>query len=135
MFGYAVPPAEEVALSSYFGEGGASSCVYEYDFGDGWLHDVKLVRVVERPERFRRRLLAGKRAFPPEDCGGLGGYQRCVEFLKTGRDDLNDDPEGFAGWLGDWKPEGFNLEAAKARFDRPRPGRPKKPKKPAQAPE
>lgn len=47
---------------------------YEYDFGDGWEHDVLLEEICS-PRRAARypQVLAGKRACPPEDVGGIGG--------------------------------------------------------------
>src|SRR3990172_10898790 len=68
----AVPTADELRLSSHFLKAGAK-CLYLYDFGDSWEVEVQLKRIVERPETFHRRLLDGKRAFPPEDCGGTYG--------------------------------------------------------------
>ena len=127
-YGMPVPDARRRKLSSYFGEGKADSALYEYDFGDGWQHEVKLVRMVEEAGTFKRRLLAGERAFPHEDCGGIGGYLRCVEFLKTGKDSLEDDPEGLRTWLGGWEPERFDLAETRKYFDTgrhaPIPGEP-----------
>lgn len=63
-----------------------------------------------------RKLLGGERNRPPEDCGGVGGYEQIIEFLRTGR---QPDPHvDLGGWLGDWKPETFDFAAFRARFDR-----------------
>lgn len=112
------PPAGQVRLSRYFTGHPPQACLYVYDYGDDWHHDVVLHNVVELPERFERRLLAGERAFPPEDCGGVPGYERMVEFRRTGIDTVEDDPAGLATWLGEWQPEGFELEQVKKQFDR-----------------
>lgn len=113
-----VPDGRDVKLDDYFtGKHTVEWCEYLYDFGDGWTHEVKLHSVRSEPERFKRRLLGGARSAPPEDCGGTGGYERAVTFLETG-EDIWEDPEGFAAWLGDWRPDGFELAEAKARFDR-----------------
>ncbi len=48
---------------------------------------------IESPDVFRRRLVGGERAFPPEDSGGLPGYERCVEFVETGEDPWEEEPE------------------------------------------
>ena len=106
----AVPDAFTVALSSALVEQGV--CRYVYDFGDHWEHTVRTEGIVESGERFHRRLLGGARAFPPEDCGGVPGYERCVEVARGGEDD-----EGLREWFGDWDPEGFDLEAARRAFD------------------
>jgi Plasmid pRiA4b ORF-3-like protein len=48
--------------------------LYEYDFGDGWTHDILVEKTIPREAGKRYPLcLAGKRACPPEDCGGVWG--------------------------------------------------------------
>jgi len=115
-----VPVAKRVKLSSYFRERG-DSCLYVYDFGDDWHHLVTLKKVVELPEKFRRRLLAGARSFPPEDCGGIWGYEHCLKALGILEPEQDDDSEDLAQrkeWLGDWQPEAFSLAEVKSHFDR-----------------
>ncbi|MGH8897220.1 MAG: IS1096 element passenger TnpR family protein [Egibacteraceae bacterium] len=71
------------------------------------------LRATDLPERFHRRLLDGGRAFPPEDCGGLWGYEKCVRVACGG-----EDPEGRREWLGDdWDPEVFDLESTQLYCD------------------
>jgi hypothetical protein len=110
-FGDPVPDADEVGLADYFAQ--YERCQYEYDFGDSWLHDVNVVRRIDEPVDYRRQLLDGARAFPPEDCGGLPGYEECVEVATGG-----DDPHGRREWLGDWDPEHLDFAQLKRRFDR-----------------
>lgn len=117
------PPAKRVKLRDWFQKKG-DRCVYVYDFGDSWQHLVTLVEIVESPDKFRRRLIAGARAFPPEDCGGTWGYEECVEVSKIPESALElDDPPYDSDklerreWLGDWNPEAFDLEQAKREFD------------------
>lgn len=114
-----VPPAPEAKkerLESFFKSKAGIGCIYRYDFGDDWQLAVKLNGTVALPYKFKRALLEGNRAFPPEDCGGIGGYERCVEFRKTGYEAYD---EGALGpWLGDWQPEKFDLAKIKAKFDK-----------------
>lgn len=51
--------------------------VFEYDFGDSWEHEVTLSSVDEYKDGEARviRFVSGKRACPPEDCGGIWGYE------------------------------------------------------------
>ena len=105
------PPAPRVKIANYFDE--AKQCTYIYDFGDEWEHDVRLVGEVELKERFTRRLVAGKGAFPPEDCGGLHGFQRCLDVL-AGKEKDEDD---LKNWLGDWSPDRFEVTRAQAAFN------------------
>ena len=97
-------------LASHFSE--ADSCLYEYDFGDSWEHEVKLKGIVEKPEKFGRKLLSGERAFPPEDCGGISGYWECVRVARGGK-----DQEGLRKWMQGWKPEEFDLNDTARHFD------------------
>jgi len=114
------PVAGKVKLASHFTRKGAKS-IYLYDFGDGWEHLVQLKQTVDLPERFTRQLLDGARAFPPEDCGGIWGYARCLAALGLLEPDDFDEAEleeFREEWLGDWNPEEFDPAAVKKRFDR-----------------
>jgi Plasmid pRiA4b ORF-3-like protein len=45
--------------------------LYEYDFTDGWQHDVRLEQILPlEPGRRYPACIGGRRAIPPEDCGG-----------------------------------------------------------------
>lgn len=113
------PDAKTVKLSTYFtGSRVVEWCEYVYDFGDDWTHDVKLIAVRSDKEAFKRRLLEGERAAPPEDCGGTLGYERMVHFVETGEDTCEDDPDGLTVWLDGWRPDAFELATKKAEFDR-----------------
>lgn len=113
------PDATRIKLSSFFGPGRSERCLYEYDFGDSWEHDVVLKGTTDLKERFERRLTDGGRAFPPEDCGGLTGYENCVRVAEGLEEEatLGED-RALRKWLGDWTPEAFNLPAVKREFDR-----------------
>ena len=107
------PDARRVKLADFFAQG-RRRILCEYDFGDEWLHLVRLKRTFRHPLGFKRRLLGGARAFPKEDCGGIHGYRDCVRAVRTGR-----DRDGLLHWLGDWHPEAFDFEAVRKRFDDP----------------
>lgn len=107
------PDAKKVPLTKWFSLTGNKSCIYEYDFGDGWLHTVKLETVEQHDGRFKRRLLDGARSFPPEDCGGIHGYAECVELATTGEGDAEQKE-----WLGEWDPEHFDQIGVKRKFDK-----------------
>ena len=80
---------------------------------------MKLTRRIASPEGFHRRLLAGRRAGPPDDCGGTYGYDRLVELHRIGVDERDADSDGRAGWIvGGWTPDAFDLDAVKHNFDR-----------------
>jgi hypothetical protein len=53
---------------------------YVYDYGDGWDHVLRLESVRDRsPDEPRAVAIDGRRAGPPEDCGGMGGYEELLE--------------------------------------------------------
>ena len=115
-----VPTVGKKKLSSFFTKHG-QKCLYVYDFGDNWEHAVEFLGVTELPDKFNRRLLDGARACPMEDCGGVMGYDECVEVagLSKEEDEENEDEElaDRKEWMADWKPEAFDLPAVKKGFD------------------
>jgi hypothetical protein len=62
-----------------------STCIYEYDFGDGWEHliEVEDALPVESITDLLPRCVAGERACPPEDVGGAYGYANFLVALGT----------------------------------------------------
>jgi len=68
-------------------------------------------------ERADARPAAQPVRFPPEDCGGIPGYENCVAVVLDKATGEIDDPEYLRGWLGDWRPDQFDLAAAKKQFD------------------
>lgn len=59
---------------------------YLYDFGDHWEHVVKLEAVLPRDSAAPRAVCTkGRRPSPPEDCGGIYGY----ELLTAANDRSN----------------------------------------------
>ena len=89
--------------------GEKSKFVYEYDFGDSWEH-VILVEKIFPPEKgvHYPRCIKGKRACPPEDVGGVWGYEYFVEAIKDPNHPERDD---LLEWIGDdFDPEAFDLD-------------------------
>lgn len=55
---------------------------YTYDFGDNWKHKVTVEKVVPTtPDLELPACTDGRRAGPPEDCGGAWGYAELLEIL------------------------------------------------------
>jgi hypothetical protein len=90
---------------------------YEYDFGDSWEHDVRLEAVLPRIKGQKYpRCVGGERACPPEDCGGIYGYQELLDVIF---DPQHPEFENTMTWLGGrFDPEAF--APSKVRFDSPR---------------
>jgi len=81
---------------------------YEYDFGDGWEHELLLEKIlpVEADVHYPC-CLKGKRACPPEDCGGVWGY---ADLLEAIADESHPEHEMYLEWLGgEVNPEAFDL--------------------------
>jgi hypothetical protein len=84
--------------------------VYEYDFGDSWTHRIKVEKILEQGPSTGSAVqcIDGARACPPEDCGGVWGYQDMLQVLK---DPKHEEYESTLEWLGDdFDPESFGLE-------------------------
>jgi hypothetical protein len=81
--------------------------LYTYDFGDDWEHELLLEKILPfNGEVTIPYCVKGKRACPPEDCGGIYMYSEIQEDIKNGAP-LEDHLEE---WLGDFDPEEFDLE-------------------------
>jgi hypothetical protein len=97
-----------------------SKADYVYDFGDGWEHSIKLEKILPRETGVAYpRCIGGKRACPPEDCGGIGGY---TEFLEAFGDPANELHEDMLDWVGgsfdpdDFDPNDVEFEDPDSRF-------------------
>jgi len=92
---------------------------YEYDFGDGWDHKLVVEKVLDEPPA-TARCTGGRMACPPEDCGGLGGYEDLAAWVRGGYDDallpeVFDDAAHAQDWLPlDWHPDHFDADEANA---------------------
>ena len=65
--------------------------VYEYDFDDFWEHEIRVeTRKNSKKDKSYPLCVDGARAGPPEDVGGLGGYERLLERLYDVRFDQED---------------------------------------------
>lgn len=83
---------------------------YEYDFGDCWEHEVLFEGCLQAEKGCRYPIcVEGERACPPEDVGGVGGYQ---EYLETLSDPDHDEWDETSDWRGPCRPEHFDTAAA-----------------------
>ncbi len=83
--------------------------VYEYDFGDSWEHEI-VVEKISSPEPGVHHpvCIKGKRACPPEDVGGIWGYEN---FLDAISDPKHEEHVSYLDWIGgEFDPEGCNLD-------------------------
>ncbi|MFA5343954.1 MAG: plasmid pRiA4b ORF-3 family protein [Kiritimatiellia bacterium] len=90
--------------------------IYEYDFGDSWLHEVVVEKILPFDPQMKYPVcLAGARACPPEDCGSFPGYGDILEALKA--PNKTDEQKELLEWLGDgYDPERFDLDTLNRRL-------------------
>ena len=89
---------------------------YRYDFGDGWVHTVDVESSEpERADIVYPRCLAGERACPPEDCGGVDGYFEFLAALMA--NPRHPEQDAMRTWVGGrFDPEAFDLDAVNRRL-------------------
>jgi hypothetical protein len=69
---------EQVLLST-FGFWTHERFLYEYDFGDAWLHEIRIEKCLPLDhKRIYPVCIDGKHATPPQDCGGAPAYMQQI---------------------------------------------------------
>ena len=91
------------------------SVIYEYDLGECWEHTLGLEKVVliNPMEQWLPWCLDGRRACPPEDVGGTGGY---AGFLRSIADPTHPDHSAMLQWGQNHEPERFDRKAVNTAF-------------------
>ena len=93
-------------------------CTYIYDFGDGWEHEIVVEEILSHGRAKPPACLDGARACPPEDCGGMPGYEHMLGILTN---PLYAEYAEVQRWLGkEFDPEEFCPAAATRRMRSPR---------------
>jgi hypothetical protein len=96
---------------------------YVYDLGDCWEHVITVKDLDHVPKETTRRLgcLAGERACPPDDCGGVEGYENLLKILANPK---HKEFQETVDWLRDimrlpnYDPEKFSVAQANLRLRR-----------------
>jgi hypothetical protein len=91
-----------------------SRFVYEYDFGDGWKHQVVVEKELMDSDGPPLRCLDGRRACPPEDCGGSWGYEELLAILANPRHPEHEERLEWVGGAID--PEAFDADEFSQRL-------------------
>jgi len=113
--GREVLPGWKQKIADYFSAENPSAD-YVYDFGDSWEHQIQLEKILPREKNINYPIcIKGKRACPPEDCGGIWGYE---DFLEIITDPNHEEYEEMLEWVGgEFDPEHFDVK--EVRFDDP----------------
>ena len=98
-----------VMLSDVIGGQKKFRCQYLYDFGDSWEHILLLEKILSAKLGIHYPFcLKGKRARPPEDVGGVWGYE---DFLEAINNPKHEEHEMYIEWIGDeFDPEEFDID-------------------------
>jgi len=103
---FEVLDSRKMTLEKIFTEG-RTSFLYEYDLGDSWRHEIKLLGTVDGEEK--SGCVAGARACPPEDCGGTTGYYGLLVALS---DPDHEEHDAMLEWVGGkFEPNAFDVAA------------------------
>ena len=116
-------PASGVVLTELLDaqQAGPSTLEYEYDFGDAWTHEVKVMGPAELPAG-AVRCIGGANRGPVEDAGGTSGYARLIEALA---DPSDEEHQELSDWYkfatgqdaGTFEPYAFDAAALNNRLD------------------
>ncbi len=103
-------------LTHYFVDPGEHAR-YRYDFGDDWTHALVFQGASPRPSGLRLpKCLAGAGRCPPEDVGGMSGFEEFLTVMKTRSHP--ESAEMIAWYGGVFEPTGFSPKHVK--FDNPK---------------
>jgi len=105
----------ETSIKDYFTPKNKRA-LYRYDFGDDWELNIILEDILEKDiqDNGYPKCIAGERAAPPEDSGGIYRYNYIIDILKNRKSASKEDKESledFLGWIGeDFEPEKFSFD-------------------------
>ncbi|MCQ2345084.1 MAG: plasmid pRiA4b ORF-3 family protein [Paludibacteraceae bacterium] len=113
---------EDYRISDILSDKG-KSIEWEYDFGDSWCHEVRLSSIGDYASDEKLvSFVKGERACPPEDCGGIWGYEDLLEIyykcqkyaLGAGKRPTKDELDNLEwyGMDGGFSPETFDSDFA-----------------------
>ena len=105
---------DNVTISSLVQEHGEKlSFLYDYDYGDGWSHNIKLEKLINEaePDKHYPRCVDGENACPPEDIGGVWGYADFLEAINDPDDPQHDE---MIEWHDQFDPTEFNPKTVSA---------------------
>lgn len=116
--------SRKTVLSRFLDKEG-KTILYVYDFGDDWMHKIKVEKILPKEKGKKYPLcIGGAMNCPPEDCGGVWGYE---DFKKAISDKKHPEHKEMLDWVGGYfDPEEFDIEKVNVRLGhkRAKSGRP-----------
>lgn len=107
-------PGHEDRISLAEARGQLASFSLRYDFGDGWVHRIKVEKVLDQSPLAHAICVDGENACPPEDVGGPAGY---AHFVQAMRDLGHADHKELIAWHGEvFDPAFLDIDAINARL-------------------
>jgi DNA invertase Pin-like site-specific DNA recombinase len=107
--------SEKTVILRQVVKGEKSKFFYTYDFGDSWEHEILVEKELpSTPDTNYPVCITGKRACPPEDCGGSWGYAELLEIIS---DPSHPEYEERMEWVGEsFNPDIFDLNEVNQRL-------------------
>ena len=104
--------SKDFKIKKYLNKEG-TKIIYEYDFRDGWEHDIEVEAILPPEEtKFYPNCLEGH--CPAENCGGPWAYEDLLEVI---RDKKHSDNKKMVEWVGsDFKPERFDVKTTNLKL-------------------
>ena len=89
---------------------------YVYDYGDNWEHEIKLLKI-KTDIKFKKPIcIAGERSCPPDDCGGVSGFEGLLKILKNPQ---KQEYKEMMEWIGyKYNPENIDIDSINKKLKR-----------------
>lgn len=109
---YAVVEADAIRLGDVFPR--TRKARYAYDYGDGWEHKVKVVKTIANSTLIAPQLVDGQGDAPPEDVGGIGGFEH---FLQVAANPAHPEHHDLLAWADAQMAYPFDLTSKKRELE------------------
>jgi len=92
-------------------------CIYLYDFGDSWEHQIVLDKFIDAKNTHYPKCIRGARNTPPEDCGGAWGFEEFKEIMSNQK---HPEYEDMCQWYdGVYDPLAFDIQSINGALANP----------------
>ena len=88
---------------------------YNYDYGDNWQHYIETEEIIDDYKSNKPTLLDGAGTAPPEDVGGVGGFDEFMQIISNPDDE---DHESMLEWAESQRFKEYDPEEIKSELER-----------------